>query len=146
MTGQKGSQWSISFLSHSLDTSVTTNMMVLKDVIHAENWNYTSCDQPSTTKTSREKPSTVEKAWASLIFKPSSPSMEVSWNKRRFLAQKITWWKKWPPILYMTVSNRSFKLWLSLCNGSAEGKGTYLYIGNHLHHSNSKEEKFTTIV
>lgn len=40
----------------------------------------TSLGHPSTTNTSRENPSDVEKAWASWIFSPISPSIKVNWN------------------------------------------------------------------
>lgn len=40
----------------------------------------TSLGHPSTTKTSKENPSEVENAWASWIFSPASPSIEVNWN------------------------------------------------------------------
>ena len=40
----------------------------------------TSITQPSTTKTSKEKPSVVEKACASWIFSPISESKDVNWK------------------------------------------------------------------
>lgn len=51
---------------------------------------HTSYGQPSTTKTSRENPSTVEKAWASRMFSPISESNKVNWKIHPFFVNQCT--------------------------------------------------------